>query len=154
MGGFDVGQPNDYGKEALAKALDRYVPVVFYFGKTDMACDYVGGHAMAESLNWHGMGGFKSAELQELLIAAAPAAQIQQFGTLTWIQVDSAGHMVCACTCGVIGRGFSRKGCEQRGVAERGLIDRAGRGQGVGCMSYLLQGPKKTHREHSVIPAA
>eukprot|EP00041_Stephanoeca_diplocostata_P017087 m.340016 g.340016 ORF g.340016 m.340016 type:complete len:676 (-) comp20589_c1_seq3:342-2369(-) len=94
MGGFDMGQPNDYGKEALAKALDRHVPVVFYYGKTDMACDYVGGHAMAESLNWQGKSGFQSAELHELLIAAAPAAQIQQFGTLTWIQVDSAGHMV------------------------------------------------------------
>lgn len=52
---------------------------------------------MAESLRWHGKIGFNAAPKFEVPpVAGAPAAQIRQFGNLSWIQIEAAGHMVAA----------------------------------------------------------
>lgn len=93
---FDVNAPNGLFNSHLVRALDADIPVTFYFGKTDKACDYVGGRAMAEALRWHGKSGFNAAPLMDVTIAGASAAQFKRFGHLSWIQVESAGHMVPA----------------------------------------------------------
>lgn len=91
--GFDSNDTFDYSN-ALAKALNTGIPVTFYYGKTDTACNYVGGYAMASSIVWKGTEGFAKAEMGILDIAGANAGQAKTFGGLTWIQVESAGHMV------------------------------------------------------------
>lgn len=93
---FDNREPNDRSTGHLVRALNADIPVAFYFGKTDLACDYVGGRAMAESLTWKGKAGFNAAPLLDVTIAGASAAQFKQFGNLSWIQIDDAGHMVPA----------------------------------------------------------
>jgi hypothetical protein len=40
--GFDQGDDFDYSG-AVARALNSDIPVTFYYGKTDTACNYVGG---------------------------------------------------------------------------------------------------------------
>eukprot|EP00038_Savillea_parva_P014774 m.12076 g.12076 ORF g.12076 m.12076 type:complete len:658 (+) comp2906_c0_seq1:53-2026(+) len=96
MGRFDSGVSTSTYTAHLGAALDQGIPVVLYYGKCDMACDYVGGIAMARDLPWWGRDAFRSAELRDLTIAGAAAAQIKGYGALTWIQIESAGHMVPA----------------------------------------------------------
>lgn len=94
MGSFDSRVTNSYFSEQLGRALDRKIPVTFYFGKTDTACDYWGGRAMADQINWNGRSSFSSAPLEDFTIAGAIMGQIKQSGELTFIQVEEAGHMV------------------------------------------------------------
>lgn len=93
MGNFDSRDDFDYSG-ALARTLDAGVPVTLYYGKTDTACNYVGGMAMAESIAWSGAKDFSSTSLSPLEISGVEAGQTKSFGGLTWIQVESAGHMV------------------------------------------------------------
>jgi carboxypeptidase C (cathepsin A) len=93
MAGFDSMDSFDYSK-ALARTLESGIPVVFYYGKTDTACDYYGGRTMADTLPWTGKDAFSKQSLQPWYIAGAEAGQIKQSGPLTFIQVESAGHMV------------------------------------------------------------
>jgi carboxypeptidase C (cathepsin A) len=93
MGAFDSRDNFDYSG-ALARALDGGIPVVFYYGKTDTACDYKGGMAMAETIPWTGMKSFSNAPLSAWTIADVEAGQIKQFGGLSFIQIENAGHMV------------------------------------------------------------
>jgi carboxypeptidase C (cathepsin A) len=91
--GFDSKDNFDYSA-ALGNALDAGIPVTFYYGKTDTACNYVGGLAMASSIPWKGSSTFAETALGTLEIAGAHAGEMKTFDGLTWIQVESAGHMV------------------------------------------------------------
>merc|ERR1712100_374500 len=67
---FDTHDEFDYSL-ALANTLEAGIPVTFYFGKTDTACNYVGGSAMADSIPWANMDKFAAMELEPILIAGA-----------------------------------------------------------------------------------
>lgn len=86
MGSFDAKDTFDYSG-ALARALDAGVPVTLYYGKTDTACNYVGGLAMANTISWKGTSGFAAAPLTALDSAGAEMGQIKSYGGLTFIQV-------------------------------------------------------------------
>jgi len=91
--GFDANDKFDYSG-ALGRTLDSGIPVVFYYGKADTACNYVGGYEMANTIPWSGQSAFNALALSPLEIAGATAGEIKQHAGLTWIQVQSAGHMV------------------------------------------------------------
>jgi len=93
MGAFDSMDTFDYSG-ALARTLEAGVPVTLYYGKTDTACDYVGGMAMASSLEWSGKDKFNAQALRPLEISGVEAGQLKSYGGLTFIQVENAGHMV------------------------------------------------------------
>jgi carboxypeptidase C (cathepsin A) len=93
MGSFDSKDTFDYSG-ALAKALNLGIPVTLYYGKTDTACQYVGGAKLAETIVWSGKSAYNSATLQPWTIAGVEAGQIKSSGGLTFIQVEDAGHMV------------------------------------------------------------
>lgn len=93
MGAFDAGDDMDYSG-ALARTLEAGVPVTLYYGKTDTACNYVGGMAMADTISWTGMEAFSAMPLSSLEIAGVEAGQLKSYNGLTWIQVEGAGHMV------------------------------------------------------------
>lgn len=91
--GFDIGDRFDYS-QALARSLDRGIPVSLYYGKNDRACNYFGGYAMANELPWKSQVNFKNESLKPLVIGGVEAGQFKQFGGLTYVQIDAAGHMV------------------------------------------------------------
>lgn len=71
------------------------IPVLLYYGKTDTACDYVGGLTMAETISWSGRENFASMPLSSWdLSEGVTAGQSKSYGGLTFIQVSAAGHMV------------------------------------------------------------
>ena len=93
MGNFDSRDTFDYSG-ALARTLEAGVPVTLYYGKTDTACDYVGGLAMASTIEWAGKEGFNQQPMQPLELGGVEAGQVKSFGGLTFLQVENAGHMV------------------------------------------------------------
>jgi len=93
MGSFDANDKFDYSG-ALARTLEAGVPVTLYYGKTDTACNYVGGYEMASTIAWTGKDAFNAASLSSLLISGVEAGQIKSSGGLTFMQIESAGHMV------------------------------------------------------------
>lgn len=93
MGNFDAKDSFDYSG-ALARTLEAGVPVTLYYGKTDTACDYVGGYAMASSIQWSGTNGFNELAFQPLELAGVEAGQVKSYKGLTFLQVENAGHMV------------------------------------------------------------
>jgi len=93
MGGFDADDNFDYSG-ALAQTLEAGIPVTFYYGMTDTACNYVGGYEMARTISWSGREKFDSIELSPLEIAGVSVGKTKSYGGLTWIEVESAGHMV------------------------------------------------------------
>jgi carboxypeptidase C (cathepsin A) len=90
---FDSRDSFDYSG-ALARALDEKIPVTLYYGKTDTACDYKGGVAMANTIAWSKQADFANKELEPLIIADTSVGQYKSVAGLTFIQVESAGHMV------------------------------------------------------------
>ena len=95
MGNFDSShETSDYFTKALAEALDAGIPVTFFYGKVDLACDYVGGENMAMNLKWKGQAGFKAAPKLPVSVGGSPATQMKTSGLLTIFYVDQAGHMV------------------------------------------------------------
>jgi pimeloyl-ACP methyl ester carboxylesterase len=91
--GFDADDTFDYSG-ALGRTLDSGVPVVLYYGKTDTACNYVGGLALADTISWASQAEFAAAGLGPMEIAGVEAGQAKSLNGLTFIQVNSAGHMV------------------------------------------------------------
>ena len=77
MGNFDGGDSFDYSA-ALGRALDANVSVLLYYGKNDLACNYVGAYAVATSLPWSGAASFAAAALEPLANGAALGASGEQ----------------------------------------------------------------------------
>lgn len=92
LGNFDANDKFDYSG-ALAKTLEHGIPVTLYYGKTDTACNYVGGYTMAASIVWNGASAFQKTQFSDLIISGADAGQVKTSGGLTFIQVESSGHM-------------------------------------------------------------
>jgi len=90
---FDSNDSFDYSG-ALGRTLDSGIPVTLYYGKTDTACNYVGGMALANTIQWSSQKEFASQSLSPLEIAGVEAGQAKAVNGLTFLQVDSAGHMV------------------------------------------------------------
>lgn len=83
MGNFDYGvESTDYFTKALAKALDAGIPVTLFYGKQDLACDYVGGEKMAMDLEWSGKDAFRRAELRELRLGRVRCNETKSVGVV------------------------------------------------------------------------
>jgi cathepsin A (carboxypeptidase C) len=93
MGNFDSRDNFDYSG-ALGRALDNNIRVLLYYGKTDTACNYKGGQAVAASIPFKGSADFNALPYSSWQLGGVEAGQAKSAGGLTFIQVESAGHMV------------------------------------------------------------
>jgi len=93
MGAFDSNDKFDYSK-ALGRTLDAGIPVTLYYGKTDTACNYMGGLAMADGIPWTGASTFKTLPLLPMTAGGVTMGETKNFGGLVFQQVAAAGHMV------------------------------------------------------------
>lgn len=90
---FDSRDSFDYSG-ALAKVLNLGIPVTLFYGKTDTACNYVGGEALANTIPWSGKDTFSKQALSAWEISGVEAGQSKSYGGLTFVQIEGAGHMV------------------------------------------------------------
>jgi len=79
---------------ALGRALDHGVHVTLYYGMQDTACNYVGGYAMASTIEWSGADLFAQMPLEDLMIGGVPTGKFKAAAGLAWVQIENAGHMV------------------------------------------------------------
>jgi carboxypeptidase C (cathepsin A) len=93
MPGFDEHDDFQYSA-ALARALQLGIPVVLFYGMQDTAVNYVGGHAVASTLEWTGASSFNAAPLEDMKIAGATVGKTKSVAGLTWMQIRGCGHMV------------------------------------------------------------
>jgi hypothetical protein len=66
----------------------RLKQVTLYYGKTDTACNYVGGLAVANTIEWSNKDAFKSTPLSSIEVGGAELGQQKSYGGLTFIQVS------------------------------------------------------------------
>lgn len=86
MGAFDSRDSFDYSG-ALGRALDAGIAVALYYGKTDTACNYVGGMTMANTISWSGRDAFASMPLTAIEIAGVEAGQTKSHKGLMLFQI-------------------------------------------------------------------
>ncbi|KAJ5181327.1 Peptidase S10 serine carboxypeptidase [Penicillium cf. griseofulvum] len=81
--------------EAIGSILDSGISVTLIYGDRDFACNWLGGKALSQAVQWSKAQTFRTAGIQDLVIPLYPkAAQVQQGGGLSFIHVHSAGHSV------------------------------------------------------------
>lgn len=79
----------------LSFLLDIGVPILIYNGDKDYICNWMGGLAWTEALEWSGQPEFNSNQLEEWVTQSGlEAGQSKQSGSLTYLRVYDAGHMV------------------------------------------------------------
>jgi len=93
MGAFDAHDTFDYSG-ALARTLEAKIPVSVYFGKTDTACQYVGGKAMVDTISWTSGDQFATTPLSDVEVAGVSIGKVKSYDGLSYYEIESAGHMV------------------------------------------------------------
>ena len=93
MGAFDTKDTFDYSG-ALARTLELKIPVTLYYGKTDTACNYVGGLEVANTLVWNGQSGWNDSVLTSIILGGAEMGQVKSYNGLTVVLAEASGHMV------------------------------------------------------------
>jgi len=67
---------------------------LIYSGKLDLICNYFGGAEWLKQLQWSGQSGFNNQQLANWKVSGSTAGQWKTYNNLTWLEVNSAGHMV------------------------------------------------------------
>ncbi|KAJ5165647.1 Peptidase S10 serine carboxypeptidase [Penicillium coprophilum] len=81
--------------EAIGSILDSGISVTLMYGDRDFACNWLGGKALSQAIQWSKAQTFRKAGIQDIVIPLYPkAAQVQQGGGLSFIRVYSASHSV------------------------------------------------------------
>lgn len=82
---------------AVANILANDVRVLTYSGKRDFICNYVGNRAWSEALEWPGKEEYNKVELKPWFVGnrdEVKGGDFKNYGNLTYVIVDEAGHFV------------------------------------------------------------
>lgn len=75
-------------------ALRNGVGILVYSGDKDFICNWRGGEAWSNNINWFNQAGFQSAGYQNWDVEGEPAGMYKQTDGFTFLRVYEAGHMV------------------------------------------------------------
>jgi len=78
----------------LPPVMNAGVRVLIYSGMYDLICEYMGGEAWLEAMQWQYQQQFNSAAYTNWNLNSTVAGHYKQAGLLTWLEVEKAGHMV------------------------------------------------------------
>ena len=78
----------------VALTLEKGVRVLVYSGKDDFICNYMGGHAWTDKMNWPGKTQFDAANFTDWTFGGEKVGEFKSFANLTFLEVEGAGHMV------------------------------------------------------------
>jgi len=65
-----------------------------YSGDKDFICNWRGGEAWTNAVEWTGKAGFNSADYKMWSVDGTPAGELKEFNNLKFLRVYDAGHMV------------------------------------------------------------
>lgn len=79
----------------LAPLLDAGIPVLIYSGDKDWICNWKGGQAWINALDWSGQHGFTKQKLESwVTISGTKGGEVQRYKNLSFLRIYDAGHMV------------------------------------------------------------
>lgn len=79
----------------LSQLLDNDIPVLIYNGDKDYICNWIGGLAWTEALEWKNKAEYENASIRHWETqSGAIGGQSKSAGSLTFLRVFDAGHMV------------------------------------------------------------
>lgn len=78
----------------VAGVLEKGIQVLVYSGDKDFVCNWRGGEAWTQSVEWSGQADFKAAAYKEWTVNGKPAGQLKETGNFKFLRVYDAGHMV------------------------------------------------------------
>jgi serine carboxypeptidase-like clade 4 len=83
-------------EKVIPEMLNSGIRVLVYSGKEDWICNWYGGRDWVKNMKWDGQSDFSSkiANLKPWRVNGAVAGEFASQGPLTFLAVDSAGHMV------------------------------------------------------------
>jgi hypothetical protein len=74
--------------------LEDGVRVLVYSGQEDFICNWFGGRAWVQKMQWSGSAQYRAMEWSDWKVSAASAGTFKEQGGLTFLGVANAGHMV------------------------------------------------------------
>jgi len=80
--------------EKITSILEQGIEVLVYSGDKDFICNWRGGEAWTNAVEWTGKTGFNSAEYKKWSVNGTPAGELKEFNNLKFLRVYDAGHMV------------------------------------------------------------
>jgi len=80
--------------DKISNLLEQGVEVLVYSGDKDFICNWRGGEAWTNAVEWSGHEDFNAAQYSEWTVDGAPAGQIKQHKNFKFLRVYDAGHMV------------------------------------------------------------
>jgi len=81
--------------QKLVPLLEDDVRVMIYAGDQDLICNWLGNKRWLDALQWAGAQGWAAAEAKPWVTGGTKqSGNVTSFGTLCFVKVFSAGHMV------------------------------------------------------------
>jgi cathepsin A (carboxypeptidase C) len=74
--------------------LAANIPVLVYSGTDDFICNYMGGRAWTNNMQWPGQKAFNTAKTSSWNFGGHQVGNIKSAQGFTWLEVFNAGHMV------------------------------------------------------------
>ena len=81
----------------VPKLLEADIRVLIYAGDADYICNWMGNEAWVKAMEWSGRTAFIAAKDKKWItedVSRAWAGNVRCSGSLTWLRVFGAGHMV------------------------------------------------------------
>ena len=88
-----MDEMKDYHAD-VAFTIEQGVQVLIYSGKDDYICNYLGGKAWTESMEWPGKSDFIEKNLTNWVYNGVNVGEFKTVANLTLLFIENAGHMV------------------------------------------------------------
>jgi len=74
--------------------VDNGVKLLVYAGEYDLICNWLGNSRWVESMEWSGQKNYVSVDILPFMVDGVEAGQMKNYGTVSFLKVHNAGHMV------------------------------------------------------------
>jgi cathepsin A (carboxypeptidase C) len=78
----------------IEAVLESGLRVLVYSGDKDFVCNWRGGEAWTNAVEWSGKTEFNQASYKDWLVNGKPAGQLKEYKNFQFLRVYNAGHMV------------------------------------------------------------
>ena len=78
----------------IAFSLHNGVRVMLFYGDKDYICNWRGGEALANGINWNGQQEYRKAPLKYMHYEGKNRSEYKKHENFTFMKVYDAGHMV------------------------------------------------------------
>ncbi|CAL5212159.1 unnamed protein product [Lathyrus oleraceus] len=78
----------------LPELLENGIKVLIYAGEFDLICNWIGNSQWVHAMKWSGQKQFEASKTVPFLVDGKNAGSLNSYGTLSFLKVIDAGHMV------------------------------------------------------------